>query len=397
MAKQLFLNNFESTFIANVKDTASSGTPATELDYGILRLNSGAAAALVNPTGGDYYILTAYKKAGSLESNVEVMKVTAVDNSTINECRITVSRAQEGTTAQAYVPGDFIALRFTKGGAANMVQAAELTDAVNTLDGAKQDVLVSGTNIKTVNGTSLLGSGNVAVTDASKLPLTGGSLDGDLTFTNAGRRLRGLLSSTTALVDRLFFQSSTTDGSTDITAVPNGTSTSAGYIAINASDTTNNAFLAALALGTDIRFWSGKNGTGTALPMTFYVDNTERMRIATDGKITVESTINASPAHRNAAVNLSGTTLDFTAGTDFYKTIAANTTIALSNVSAASGLAQAVQLTINHTGGTVAFSGATLKWAGGAAPTFTSGRVHQVYFWPDPITNQVLASAVSYY
>lgn len=35
--------------------------------------------------------------------------------------------------------------------------------AVDELVGAKQDTLISGTNIKTVNGTSLLGSGNVAI------------------------------------------------------------------------------------------------------------------------------------------------------------------------------------------------------------------------------------------
>jgi hypothetical protein len=124
--KQLFVNNFESTFIANVKSAAETGTPATELDYGILRLNTGAAAYLTNPTAGDYYLLTAYKRSGSVESNVEILKVTAIDNSIINECRITVLRAQEGTSAQAYVPGDYISLRFTKGGADNFVQQADI-------------------------------------------------------------------------------------------------------------------------------------------------------------------------------------------------------------------------------------------------------------------------------
>ena len=36
-------------------------------------------------------------------------------------------------------------------------------DKIKTLVGTKQDTLVSGTNIKTINSTSLLGSGNVAV------------------------------------------------------------------------------------------------------------------------------------------------------------------------------------------------------------------------------------------
>lgn len=47
---------------------------------------------------------------------------------------------------------------------------------------SKQDKLVSGTNIKTINGNNILGSGNIPIsaTDSSKLPLSGGKLIGDL-------------------------------------------------------------------------------------------------------------------------------------------------------------------------------------------------------------------------
>lgn len=50
--------------------------------------------------------------------------------------------------------------------------AADLTDAINELDSDKQDTLVSGTNIKTINNTSLLGSGNITIEGGSG----GGSL-----------------------------------------------------------------------------------------------------------------------------------------------------------------------------------------------------------------------------
>lgn len=43
------------------------------------------------------------------------------------------------------------------------VSGTDVDDALNTLDSGKQATLVSGTNIKTVNSTSLLGSGDVAV------------------------------------------------------------------------------------------------------------------------------------------------------------------------------------------------------------------------------------------
>jgi len=233
MMAQLFLNNFETTFIAPVKDTPTTATPETELDYGILRISDGAAGALINPSNADYYILTAFKRAGTVESDIEIMRVTAVDNSVPGECRITVLRAQEGTTPKAYVAGDRLALRLTAGAVGNLVQdddprltdaraptggaggvlsgsypnpgfavdmatQAELDahtgaasnahaasaisntpagnissttvqDAINELDAEKQAVLVSGTNIKTVNGESLLGAGDLTNLDAGTL------------------------------------------------------------------------------------------------------------------------------------------------------------------------------------------------------------------------------------
>ena len=126
MAKQRFLNNFTSTFIAAVKDAPSSGTTETELDYGVLRISDGAAGSLINPTDGDYYLLTAFKRSGSVESNIEIMRVTGVNNATPGECRITVQRAQEGTSAKAFVAGDYLSLRITKGTAENFSQPADL-------------------------------------------------------------------------------------------------------------------------------------------------------------------------------------------------------------------------------------------------------------------------------
>lgn len=56
----------------------------------------------------------------------------------------------------------------------------------------KQDKLVSGTNIKTVNGESILGSGNIEISGGGSasgayLPLTGGTLTGPVVFKNGGR------------------------------------------------------------------------------------------------------------------------------------------------------------------------------------------------------------------
>jgi hypothetical protein len=122
MNAQLFLNNFDSQFIAAVKSTPTTGTPASELDYGIVRLPQSAGALLGTLTNGDYYILTAFKRSGSNETSVEIMKVTSVDTSAINETRLTVLRGQEGTDPQAYISGDYISLRETAAGLSGMLQ-----------------------------------------------------------------------------------------------------------------------------------------------------------------------------------------------------------------------------------------------------------------------------------
>ncbi|MCI4437553.1 MAG: hypothetical protein JHC33_12165 [Ignisphaera sp.] len=52
---------------------------------------------------------------------------------------------------------------------------------VSTLKTIFQPFLVSGTNIKTINSSSIIGSGNLTVTDSSKLPLSGGTMTGAIT------------------------------------------------------------------------------------------------------------------------------------------------------------------------------------------------------------------------
>lgn len=61
-----------------------------------------------------------------------------------------------------------------------------VTSAIQTQLNNKQATLVSGTNIKTINGRSILGSGNISIsggTNGDYLPLSGGTIDGNLGVT----------------------------------------------------------------------------------------------------------------------------------------------------------------------------------------------------------------------
>lgn len=60
------------------------------------------------------------------------------------------------------------------------VSGTDVDDALNTLDSGKQATLVSGTNIKTINSTSLLGSGDISTPvgiHAIRIPASGGYIN----------------------------------------------------------------------------------------------------------------------------------------------------------------------------------------------------------------------------
>lgn len=108
---------------------------------------------------------------------------------------------------------------------------------------------------------------------------------GNLTFTGTANRITGDFSNAT-IANRVTFQTSTVNGGTVVSAIPNGAASSAHFRAYGNSDPTNASFLGILASGvTEARVESGKEGSGTYLPMTFYTGGSERMRIDTSGRV----------------------------------------------------------------------------------------------------------------
>lgn len=71
-----------------------------------------------------------------------------------------------------------------------LVAVGKLQKQVNDLFSGKQDALVSGTNIKTVNGSSLLGSGDLSVTAASAATVTDSAADRALGLADSGKYIR---------------------------------------------------------------------------------------------------------------------------------------------------------------------------------------------------------------
>jgi len=138
---------------------------------------------------------------------------------------------------------------------------------------------------------------------------------GTYTFGGTAPRITGDFSNAT-VANRVMFQTSTANGATTVFAIPNGTSTTAGFFANNnSSDPANGSEGAIQVSNTEVRVASSKRGTGADLPLTFYTGGSERMRIATDGQrsTNVVSTVGSSysalyPAYDcRAWVNFNGT------------------------------------------------------------------------------------------
>lgn len=125
---------------------------------------------------------------------------------------------------------------------------------------------------------------------------------GNLTFTGTGNRIRGDFSNAT-VASRAAFQTSTTNSFTTVTTIPNGTSTSSGFTAVNNSDPTNASIATMNSLSTEARFLASVTGSGTFLPMTFYTGGSERLRIDTSGNLLLGTT--TSPTTTGAAGSMS--------------------------------------------------------------------------------------------
>lgn len=116
---------------------------------------------------------------------------------------------------------------------------------------------------------------------------------GNLNFTGTGTAVIGDFDNATFL-NRTVFKTKTTNASTGIYAVPNGSSTAASWQAINNVDPTNaSKILIATNGSTDVQLVSGINGTGTYLPLSFYTSGAQKMQLDTSGNLDVSSSTNA--------------------------------------------------------------------------------------------------------
>jgi len=173
-------------------------------------------------------------------------------------------------------------------------------------------VVYDGTRFQVVSQLNSAGNAtfaNVSITSALNV---GGvaTLSGNLVFNSTAQRVTADMSNGT-VSNRFAFQTSTTNGNTQVNSIPNGTSTTAQFIAYNNSDPNNASSAQLAATSTTIRLLAGQTGTGTYLPITFFTNGSEQARIDTSGNFGIGTT---SPTGKLTISNAGA------AGIEFYPT-----------------------------------------------------------------------------
>jgi hypothetical protein len=167
------------------------------------------------------------------------------------------------------------------------------------------NTITIGGNISTAGSFTLSGAftTTLSVTANTSLTLpTSGTLVSTLTTSLTNLTAVGTLSNLTVassgvitgdfdnstFANRTVFKTVTTNASTGIYAVPNGTNTAASWQALNNSTPTNaSKILIATNGSTDVQLVSGINGTGTYLPLTIWNNGSGQVKLDTSGNFTV--------------------------------------------------------------------------------------------------------------
>ena len=154
-----------------------------------------------------------------------------------------------------------------------------------TIDGGPVGVALTGP--VTIDGGAVFAGGTVGNT----------TIAGNLVISGASRLLQADWSNAT-LNNRVKLQTSTVDGSTSVEVVPNGTSTTAGYVCENNSTIGNNAAGIFNISNSRVAILCTVRGTGTALPLYFAAGTGANVSLGIDinGNVTAGGSFSAALA-----------------------------------------------------------------------------------------------------
>ena len=261
-AAENFTDTAQGTY-ASVFTTATGGNSATE-------------AFRFGPAGQFGIGAGTYGTSGQFLTSGGASAAPSWTTVSLSTLTGTVPVANGGTGLTSYTVGD-------------LLYASASTTLSKLADVATGSVLVSGG----------VGVAPAWSTSPTVTALTTGSISNSGNTTNTGTGSRFLADFTNATItNRLAFQTSTTNSTTGIYALPNGTSTAASWQATNAADPTNaSKVLIATNGSTDVQLVSGINGTGTYLPLSFFTNGSGQFAINTSGAFGIGSVAGATVSY----------------------------------------------------------------------------------------------------
>ena len=214
-----------------------------------------------------------------------------------------------------------------------------------------------------VSGTNFVAKAGDTMTGTLTLP--------NLTFSGLGRRITGDFSDASA-ANRVSFKTSIANGNTSLQVLPNGTGVQSSILlrTYDIDSLANGSVFQFIAndSSNESRIATVPAGTGTAHVMTFHVNGSERLRIGTDGRVTVAK---ASSGTITALTDGATITPDFSAANNFSVTLGGNRTLA-NPTNLTAGQSGAIVITQDGTGSRTLAYGSYWKFPSGSAPVLTT-------------------------
>lgn len=202
-------------------------------------------------------------------------------------------------------------------------------------------------------------------------------------FEGTGRRITGDMSNAT-VANRLAFQTSTANGNTTVSVIPNGTGNTTQFAGFTDSAMTNSVVGGVYIDASEVRLFSSAIGTGSTTPITMRIGATEWMRLDTAGLFNVKGDAQFDKAIKENVFTITdGASVDINPsnGTIQLWTLGATRTPTASNFLAGESMLLMVDDGASAFAVTWTTIGVVWETDGGSAPTLATSGYTPIVLW----------------